>query len=131
MNEELKCDLIAHKISTATDMLAEIRSHIDNGFYNTAMNRMYYACFYCAGALLIKLDVQDVKRHATVRNLFNLHYIKSGILEKKWGAFYSDIMDCRAAADYEEFKTFTKEDVTEMYPLVEEFITMARIQLKS
>lgn len=129
MNEELKHNLIVHKVTTAVDMLAEIRSHIANGYYNTAMNRMYYACFYCAAALLIKLDVQDVKRHATVRNLFNMHYIKTGVLEKRWGTFYSEIMDCRAAADYEEFKTFTMDDVMEMLPLVEEFITMIRKKL--
>lgn len=129
MNEELKSSLIAHKISTAIHMLDEIKSHIHNGYYNTAMNRMYYACFYSAAALLIKLDVSDVKRHATVRNLFNLYYIKTGEFDKKWGTFYSDIMDCRAAADYEEFKSFTPDEVIEMYALVEEFITLVSHKL--
>lgn len=124
MNEELKHNLIVHKITTAKNMLSEIRSHIELGYYNTAMNRMYYACFYSAAALLIDADVTDVKRHATVRNLFNQLYIKEGIFDKKWGTFYSDVMDCRAAADYEEFKFFTLEEVQEMFPLVEEFVMM-------
>lgn len=130
MNEELKQNLIIHKITTSKSMIAEIQSHIDMGYYNTAMNRMYYACFYAAAALLIKINVSDVKRHATVRNLFNLHYIKSGILDKKWGTFYSEVMDCRAAADYEEFKTFTKDETLEMFPFVVEFIGIVDEELK-
>lgn len=105
-------------------MLLEIKSHIGNGYYNTAMNRMYYACYYAASALLIKINITDVKRHATVRNLFNQHFVKTGIFDKKWGAFYSDVMDCRASADYEEFKVFTKAETEEMFPVVEEFVKL-------
>ena len=53
MNDQLRSDLIAYKMRAAKDLLPEIKSHIDNGFYNTAMNRMYYACFNAATALLI------------------------------------------------------------------------------
>ena len=51
-NEERK-DIITYRIENAKTTLAEVKSHIENGFYNTAVNRMYYACFYAASALLI------------------------------------------------------------------------------
>lgn len=129
MNEELRNNLILHKVNTAVSMLTEIQSHIEKGFYNTAMNRMYYACYYAVSALLIKKEVADVKRHASVRNYFNLYFIKEGVFEKKWGAFYSEVMDCRAAADYEEFKIFTKEESENMYTMVESFIYMIKTYL--
>ena len=40
------------------------------------------------------------------------------------GCFYAEVMDCRAAADYEEFKIFTKEEAEEMFPMVSDFISM-------
>ena len=63
MNDQLRSDLIAYKMRAAKDLLPEIKSHIDNGFYNTAMNRMYYACFNAATALLIAEKVPEMKRH--------------------------------------------------------------------
>ena len=32
-------------MDNAYGTLNEIRTHIENGFYNTAVNRMYYACY--------------------------------------------------------------------------------------
>ncbi len=129
MNDQLRSDLIAYKMRAAKDLLPEIKSHIDNGFYNTAMNRMYYACFNAATALLIAEKVPEVKRHSTVRNLFNRQFVKTGRFDAKWGNFYSEIMDCRAAADYEDFKIYTHAEAAEMYPHVCEFVALAEDEL--
>ena len=43
-NEERK-DIITYRIENAKTTLAEVKSHIENGFYNTAVNRMVLCLF--------------------------------------------------------------------------------------
>jgi uncharacterized protein (UPF0332 family) len=45
-------------MENANYTLKEVESHIQNGFYNTAVNRMYYACYYAASAMLIAKGVE-------------------------------------------------------------------------
>lgn len=52
-------DYIKDRIDRANETIEEVRIPIDNRFWNTAINRMYYACFYAVGALLAK-DKIDV-----------------------------------------------------------------------
>lgn len=47
-------DYSQYRIERATQTLHEVEKHIENQFWNTAINRMYYACFYAVGALLVK-----------------------------------------------------------------------------
>jgi uncharacterized protein (UPF0332 family) len=51
------------------------------GYWNTAINRMYYACFYAVSALLTKYDI-EVNSHNGLRQKFGEHYVKTGIFEK-------------------------------------------------
>ena len=44
--------LSKYRIERAHETLAEIPYLRDQGYYNTATNRLYYACYYAAVALL-------------------------------------------------------------------------------
>jgi uncharacterized protein (UPF0332 family) len=43
-------DYIKYRIGRAIETVEEIHVHIQNRFWNTAINRMYYACFYAVSA---------------------------------------------------------------------------------
>ena len=53
LNQQERLDIVRYRMDNAYGTLNEIRTHIENGFYNTAVNRMYYACYYAASALLV------------------------------------------------------------------------------
>lgn len=65
MTPEQRSDIILYRLDSARNLLLEIESHIERGFYNTAMNRMYYACFYAASALCCMLKLM-VSKHMKV-----------------------------------------------------------------
>lgn len=46
--------IVTLKHDGSTIHIAEIEVLIENKLWNTAINRMYYACFYAVGALLLK-----------------------------------------------------------------------------
>ena len=95
------------------------------------MNRMYYACFYAASALLLYAEIDGVKTHEGVRQMFGKHFILTGKVPKEWGRFYTVIYNNRSEADYEDFKNFDLTTVEEFYPLVCEFINLIRERIIS
>ena len=124
MNDQIRHDIVCYRMEAAKSFIPEIESHIKNGFFNTAMNRMYYACFSAASALLIHCHVDGAKTHEGVRHLFCKHFIADKTFGKQWSKFYTDVYNCRAAADYEDFTYYHEEDCMEMFPPTREFVNM-------
>ena len=58
MDEESKTALISYRIQRAFETLKEAEVMRREGFYNAAVNRLYYACYYVTIALLLKCDIQ-------------------------------------------------------------------------
>ena len=113
MNESDRKELVSYRLNKANQTLKEIDILLKNELWNTAVNRMYYACYYAVSALLINSAIQ-AQTHAGVRQMFGMHFIKPGKIEKDLGKFYSDIFDKRQTGDYEDFVEFEKEDVIEL-----------------
>ena len=54
-------DYAQYRLQRAKETIQEVKILIENKFWNTAINRMYYACFYAVGSLLVKNGVENVK----------------------------------------------------------------------
>lgn len=63
MTPEQRFDIVLYRLNSAKSLLDEIKDHIERGYYNTAMNRMYYACFYAVSELLLQSEIDGVKSH--------------------------------------------------------------------
>lgn len=123
INDGERKAIVIAKIRDAKEMLEVAALNYQYEFYNSAVNRLYYACFHIASAALISINIDDVKRHEGVRNMFSLHFIKEGRISSKWSSFYATMFSSRSNADYDNFKIYTKEQIEEMQPLVEEFVS--------
>ena len=62
-----KDDLIQYRINKAQITLQEAKSLADNGYWNGAVNRLYYSCFYAVIALLAERDI-SARTHNGVRS---------------------------------------------------------------
>lgn len=110
LNENDKRTLINLKIERAYETINEVKSHIEQGFYRTAINRMYYACYYIVSALLLQENL-DIKTHKGIITLFSLNFIKTGRISDEFGKFYRNLFELRQTGDYDEFKVIDKDDV--------------------
>lgn len=72
MTNEQKIDLIQYRFTNAKKTLAEVDVLIQNNLCNTAVNRLYYACFYAVSALLSHNDV-NTRTHAGTIQMFGQH----------------------------------------------------------
>ncbi len=81
---------------------AEISVLIENKFYRTAANRLYYVCYYAATALLIN-DGYEAHTHSGVITLLGLHYINKNKIEIPLGKMYRQLFNLRQTGDYEDW----------------------------
>ena len=123
MKETDRNELIEYRIKKANETLDEVQLHIYNKLWNTAVNRLYYACYYAVSSLLIKNDIYT-KSHSGVRQMFGLHFIKTGIIPLHLGQFFSDIYDKRQTGDYDDFIDYNEEDVMELIQPAKELIKL-------
>lgn len=98
MTNEERLELTSYRIKRAKETLLEVEFQIANQKWNTAVNRMYYACYYAVIALLNWNGV-NTKTHSGVRQMFGLHFIKTGIISLELGDFYTDIFEMRHTGD--------------------------------
>ncbi len=54
MKEQDRAALAKYRIKRARETFNEVPTQIENGFLNTAVNRLYYASYYAVVALLVK-----------------------------------------------------------------------------
>ncbi len=121
MKEQERTELVVYRIKRATSTLEEVSLHLENNLLNTAVNRIYYACYYAVIALLMKQKI-NAQTHSGVRQMFGLHYVKTGIIDKELGRFYTDIFDKRQTGDYDDFVEFEKDEVLELYDSSKRFV---------
>jgi uncharacterized protein len=105
----------AHKTFQAAKVLTE------NEFWNSAVNRLYYAVFYAVNALLVLHNVQT-KSHSATKSQFSFHFIKTGKLDKKYGQLFTQLFDWRQKGDYESVFEYDKDSVNPLFEPVEEMI---------
>ena len=81
LSEEERKSVVDYRLKKAKETLAEVSILIENKLWRFAANRLYYACFYAANALLIK-DARETHTHSGVKNLLSLYYAKESKIEK-------------------------------------------------
>jgi uncharacterized protein (UPF0332 family) len=121
MNSEERNDYIIHRIETAYKTLEAARLLSENGFWNSAVNRLYYALFYAVNALLVSNEIYS-QSHSGMKSQFSLHFIKTGKMDKKFGKLLAQLYDWRQKGDYENLFDYNSESVESLFEPVEEMI---------
>lgn len=121
LSEQERHDLMTYRLQRAHETMAEIPNHLLCGYYATAVNRLYYACYYAAVALLIKFNVQP-QTHSGVKTMLGLHFVSKGKLAREHGQTFATLFDKRHSGDYDDFAYCDREMVEELYPKAQTFI---------
>lgn len=114
-------DLIKYRIDRSLETFREAKTMIDNKFWNAAVNRIYYSCYYVVSALLLKKSV-ETNTHKGIRQMFGLHFVKEGLVTNEDGRYFSDLYDRRQTGDYDDYVSYDEETVIQLYNQSEGFI---------
>lgn len=114
-------DLIEYKLEKSQQALQEADVLEKSGFFNAAVNRLYYAAYYAASALLLGASLETVT-HKGIKVMLGLKFIQTGKLDKSYGQTYQRLFDSRQAGDYEDFVYHDENTYGELKPLAESFV---------
>lgn len=121
LNDENIKALVAYRYQRAKETIAEVPYLRQQGYCNTAINRLYYACYYAAVALLIKHKINP-NTHAGVKQMLGLHFVATGKLPREQGRCFSILFERRHSSDYDDFAFSTVEEIDELLPKATAFI---------
>ena len=67
LDDESRKALVEYRLERAYATMQEAAVMTEKEFYNAAVNRLYYACYYATEALLLKHKI-EAKSHAGVKS---------------------------------------------------------------
>lgn len=97
-NDE-RTTLVTLELKKARETFEEITILTTANKWSGAANRLYYAVFHAINALLIH-DGHITNTHKGSHAVFNLNYIKTGILPIEYGRLYNQLQTMREESDY-------------------------------
>ena len=122
LSEEERKTIVKYSLERAKESLLDVHFSIQNNRWSNAANRLYYACFYAAIALLIN-DGHETRTHNGVRTLLEKHYVKTGIITAKSIQVYYKSFSLRQTGDYDDLAIITEDDVLPLIEPAENFIS--------
>jgi uncharacterized protein len=130
MSSEERKEYISYRIKSAYKTFEAANVLAETGFWNSAVNRLYYAVFYAVNALLVKNEI-FTGSHTGMRTQFSLHFIKTGKLDKKYGNLLSELYDWRQKGDYDNIFDYDEASVKPLFGLVQEMIKIIELEINS
>ncbi|WP_298548049.1 HEPN domain-containing protein [uncultured Parabacteroides sp.] len=113
--------LVTYRYQRANETIKEVPYLKQQGYYNTAVNRLYYACYYAAIALLIKHGINP-STHAGVKQMIGMHFVATNRLSRESGRCFSLLFERRHSSDYDDFAYSSEEEIDELLPKAMAFI---------
>ncbi len=121
MEEKEKMALIKYRLDQAAETIREVDQLVEINLLHVAVNRIYYGIFYCLSALSLKYGFTSSK-HLLLIGWFNQNFIKTGLLEIRYGRILRDAFKNRSEGDYLPFTVFKADEVKAMREEMEDFI---------
>jgi uncharacterized protein (UPF0332 family) len=115
LTDEERGAVVLLRLERAKKTYAEVSILVDNKLWQTAATRLYYACYYVVGALLVQNGIETQTHNGTINQL-GLHFVRTGLLSAEQGKFYKQLFELRQTSDYSDWISIEENDVK---PLVE------------
>jgi uncharacterized protein (UPF0332 family) len=112
----------------AEDSLNAAKLMQQNGYYDFAASRAYYAMFYLAEALLLEYGLAFSK-HSAVLAAFGERFTKAGLVPAELHRYLRDGQDSRNVGDYHFGGTLTRDEAALQITHAERFLEVARERL--
>lgn len=110
LSDEERAALVAYRLEKATRTLRQAKESIPLGYWEMTANRLYYAAYYAVSALLLNSGM-SVQTHNGINQMFGLHFIKTGILDKSFSSLYGRLISLRQTGDYGDIFDLEEHDV--------------------
>lgn len=129
LSDDERYALVNYRIDKAHTTMEQVKAIVPLEFWDMIANRLYYAAHYTASALLLQ-DGFSVQTHNGIIQMLGLHYIKTGVLDRKYGTLYGQLFSLRQTGDYGDTFGLTEEQVRPLLEQTAEMIEKNRVNNK-
>ncbi|MDR1003899.1 MAG: HEPN domain-containing protein [Prevotellaceae bacterium] len=102
LTQEMRDAVVAYRLERARQTLEEADLLRQGDYFNAAVNRLYYACYYAASSLLLSRKIA-VQTHNGVKAQLSLYFVRTGLLDLEHGTTFGLLFDKRHSGDYSDF----------------------------
>ena len=121
LQQEDRNAVVKIRLRKANETILEAKGNMQLGYWRIVANRLYYACYYAASALLIKNGLK-AHTHTGVINQFGLHFVKKELISKERGKLLKQLFELRQSGDYSDWLDIDETDVKPLLEPAEKFI---------
>lgn len=111
---EEKRALVNYRIQKAQNTMIEAKDNANLKHWNLVANRLYYAVFHMASALLIDKGF-TAKSHNGIFCILGQEFVSKGVLSKEDAKLASRLQNMRQSGDYDDMFDWTEEDVLPLF----------------
>lgn len=113
--------LARHRFQRARETFQDSVVLLERGALSSGVNRLYYAAFYTARALLATEGL-DASRHSGLITLFGQRFVKDGTIPPEIAKAFPRSFEKRLNTDYEDFSSMEQNEVETVRRDVEQFL---------
>lgn len=121
--------IIEYRIEKAFKALQESKDNASMGHWTLSANRLYYAAYYMASALLISRELM-VKSHAGVILCIGRDFVQKGLLSGEDGRLLSNLQRMRLTGDYDDMFDWTEDDIKPLFEPTEDLLKKMQSLIK-
>ena len=122
LTEDERKAIVSLRLSNAKQTLEDAKIIANNRLWKAAANRLYYACFYAANALMVQFGFV-AKTHAGIIRLLGLNFISKNLIGNELGDVYYKLFTLRQKGDYDDWIVVKEDDIIPLLEPAERFIT--------
>lgn len=122
LSEEERLIMVSLEKEKSLKTIEEIDKLLPLQLWDTIANRLYYAAFHAVTALLIK-DKHTAGTHQGMVIMLNQYYVKTGVLAREYGRFYSQLQTMREKADYNCSYNVAEQDILPLIEQTKQFVS--------
>lgn len=121
--------IIEYRTEKAFKAFQESKDNASMGHWTLSANRLYYAAYYMASALLISRELM-VKSHAGVILCIGRDFVQKGLLSVEDGRLLSNLQRMRLTGDYDDMFDWTEDDIKPLFEPTEDLLKKMQSLIK-
>lgn len=110
--------IIAYRVQKSKQTMIEAHDNAKLNHWSLAANRMYYALFHMASALLIDKGYTS-KTHNGIICILGQEFVVKGLLTSEDGRLISRLQNMRQSGDYDDLFDWSELEVAPLFPSTE------------
>ena len=113
LSDEERRIMVELEIERAEKITDQFETLREQKYWDTLVNRMYYAAFHAVSALLIH-NALHVHTHRGALSIFNKEFVRTGVFTVEEGHLFSKLEGLRERGDYNCYVDTTEDEIVPM-----------------